>query len=473
MTLLKRYYLLLLALVVTGFSACTDQWEEHNELRETVLGENVLQQIQANPNLSKFHELLVSTGYAEVVQGSKTYTVWAPSDQALAGVDQALLNDPVKLKAFVANHISNQRYLAGQPSQRVKMLSGKYLIWEADKLDGAAIETATANRYAGNGVVHVLQTALLPRQNIWEYVQSSTLASRQAAFLNSLNFTFFNPNTAEVDHIDPATGEPVFKPGTGFSTRNRFFERVHNIANEDSLYTFILLTDGAFDTELNELKPYFNSPVNADSIASFHLVKDLAFRGLILPENLPDTLLSATNVKVPIDKNAIVQTIRTSNGIVYVMNKVDFALKYKLPTFLIEGENATGFSRNDIDIRIHRRYREWASNLLDIRVREHGTARLHIWYQVNGMYSTKYKVYWRAVNDFTTENFQQRLAIGLPDAENFPYREVGLNNFDEVLLGEITISEYGAQDFYLVGANSTNNALNPLVLDYLKLVPVL
>jgi len=474
----NKYILLLLAFILIGFNACTDKWEEHQDLTEAVLSENVLQQIKANPNLSKFDEYLTSTGYADLLQSSKTFTVWAPTNQALANLDQSIINDPATLKSFVANHISNQRYFTAQPAQRVKMLNGKYLTWGDAKLEGVDVEAGAANRYTANGVLHVLTSAIPPKLSIWEFMLSSNTAAKQVAFLQSLNYDSLDVTQAEIERIDPATGQPVYKDGSGITSRNRFLDRVYDIKSEDSLYTFIMLTDAAYDAEYNEIKPYFNStPDSTAHLTGFHLIKDLAFKGLIAPENLPDTLISAYNVKVPIDKNAIVQTYRSSNGIVYVMNKVDFKLKYKIPPIMIEGENASGFSRTDIPERIHRRYRTWASNLLDIRVRDHGTASFNIRYRVSNLYSTKYKIYWRAVNDFIATPFDQKLALKNPTATTFPYKTVppatDPQNTGEVLIGEYTANRYGYIDLYLVAANSTNNTLNPLVLDYLKLVPVL
>jgi hypothetical protein len=55
-----------------------------------------------------------------------------------------------------------------------------------------------------------------------------------------------------------------------------------------------------------------------------------------------------------------------------------------------------------------------------------------------------------------------------------PYVNVAANVKSEVYLGEFTMAKYSpVLSLYLTAANSTANAANPLVCDYIKLVPSL
>jgi uncharacterized surface protein with fasciclin (FAS1) repeats len=467
---------MLFSLLAVGFSACQDKWEDHTELSESVLNEGLLLQLQANPNLSKFHEYLVQTQYDALLKTSKAFTVWAPTNEALASLDPAVVSDPVRLKSYIGNHISYQRYFTGQGSTAIKMLSGKYLAWGNNQLDGVAVEGGTSNKYSGNGVVHVLTGIAAPRPNIYEFITTTPLATTHGAYIRSKNYLLFNPEEAEIERIDPATGEPVYKPGTGLSPRNAFFEQTVDLQREDSLYTQIILTDAAYQAEFNKISRFFNYPA-ADTMAdltNLYLARDLVFRGAITPENLPATLTSLYGVTVPIDKSAIVQTIQTSNGMVYVMNKVDFQIENKIPPIVIEGESAIAYRENRPD-NTHRRYRAWASNLLDLRVSGHGVSGFYAILRARNVYAAKYKVYWRAVNDFQDAAFTQRLAIGLPLNHVFPFMYPFLNmprttdpaSVGEVLLGEYTFDQFGTQFIGLLA-----NGTTPVELDYIKLVPV-
>ena len=104
-------------------------------------------------------------------------------------------------------------------------------------------------------------------------------------------------------------------------------------------------------------------------------------------------------------------------------------------------------------------------------------------YKAADLYSTTYKVYWRAINDVQTNVFQQRLLIGTVIRDNviyvnesikaFPYTNVEVKNYNEVYLGDFNLSQAGNIDMIsLMAFNTTTNGNNSLTLDYLKFVPV-
>ncbi len=103
----------------------------------------------------------------------------------------------------------------------------------------------------------------------------------------------------------------------------------------------------------------------------------------------------------------------------------------------------------------------------------HGLALFNINYRISNVYSTKYKAYWLAVNDFQTAAFNQKLGIGTPTSTTFGYTSVTANNYNEVYIGEFTLAKYqSVYDIYLTAANSTTAAANALVCDYIRLEPV-
>src|SRR5688572_30518093 len=102
-----RYKFLLVAVCALVFSACK-KWDDHVEVTNQDLKQNLLQAISADANLSTFRELIKKTGLDSLLQSSKTFTVWAPVNSALQNLDPAIINDNTQLKAFVLNHISFQ-----------------------------------------------------------------------------------------------------------------------------------------------------------------------------------------------------------------------------------------------------------------------------------------------------------------------------------------------------------------------------
>ena len=293
----------------------------------------------------------------------------------------------------------------------------------------------------------------------------------------SLFRKIFDATNAVQVGVNATTGQPIYQPGTDSVQTNLFWRDVYDVRDESKEYSLFILTDTAWNAEVNKLKPYFATST-ADSttaLASWHVVKDLAIPNVYTAATLPDTVLSRTLVKVPVEKASIVQTIKTSNGNIYVMSKVNVLPGNKLKQFYIEGEN---YRFTSADRRGNTYFRDrynaiTGKDFRDVLVYNHGLALFNIGYRITNVYSTKYKAYWVAVNDFQTAAFTQKLAFGTTAATTFGYTSVAVNNYNEVYIGEFTVSAYQSfMDIYLVAANSGTAAVNPLVCDYIRLEPV-
>jgi uncharacterized surface protein with fasciclin (FAS1) repeats len=492
----KQYSIFLYLFTVLVFSGCNDKWEDHNKIQDPVLAENLFLEIQKNPDLSTFAGYLKETGYDKVIASSKTFTIWAPINLALENLDPAIVNDDSLLKQFVANHISNQAYLtrSADPVLTIRTLNGKNILFTKTKFEEANI--IVADRYAGNGVLHIIDMAITPKLNAWEYLNNS-VTSLQKSFLQSQNYIYRDLTQAEITGIDPKTGNPIYKEGTGYFSRNYFLQGISDISNEDGKYTFVILTDDAFNAEKTKVSPYFTVSIagatperNAfvtDSITSWNIAKDLVFVGDYTIDNLPDTLTSYDSLKVHLDVSAIVETHKVSNGVVYVMNRIDYKMSDKIKPVIIEGENYVPYSgvtpavsyRNTSGTRstITRRNPYTNANFREIYFYNHGTASYWIHY-LPTVNAVTYKVYWVAVRDFNTTGtityFTQRVAfVTTALLPAFPYKQVDILNYNEVYLGDYTVTTYGVLDTFLVSATTTGNGTNSLVLDYIKMVPVI
>ncbi len=454
------------------------KWDAHNAITDNALTKNLFQQISENSALSKFTELLTKSGYDKVIASSKTFTVFAPTNAALAGMDAAIVSDTAKLRKFVGNHIAGSSYYttAATTMQRILMLNGKYQNLDTKNIEGAAI--TTADQYSKNGVVQVIDKMLPVLDNAWETLQNnSTIPAAQKGYMLSLFRKVFDASNAVQIGVNPVTGQPVYQPGTDSIQTNLFWRNEHDLRNESKEFSFFILTDDAWNNEVNKFEPYFATG-NVDSttdLSSWNVVKDFAVEGVYTTATLPDTILSKDNVKVPIDKSAIVQTIKTSNGNIYVLSKADVRPVDKIKQFYIEAENYTATSADRRGNTYFRdRYNPLSGkDFKDVLVFNHGLALFNINYRLNNVYSTRYKAYWVAVNDFQTGSFNQKLGIGVPTSTTFGYTSVTANNFNEVLIGEFTVSNYQPfLDIYLTAANSGTASANAIVCDYIRLEPV-
>ncbi|QEC70341.1 hypothetical protein FSB73_00025 [Arachidicoccus ginsenosidivorans] len=96
----------------------------------------------------------------------------------------------------------------------------------------------------------------MPLPNIWEYLNATKGEYKQNAYIASLNYRGQDLSQAEIDSIDLTTGVPVYKTGTGIVEINTFKTKVYDVADEDSLYTYFVLTDAAFESQQASMKPY-------------------------------------------------------------------------------------------------------------------------------------------------------------------------------------------------------------------------
>jgi hypothetical protein len=162
---------------------------------------------------------------------------------------------------------------------------------------------------------------------------------------------------------------------------------------------------------------------------------------------------------------------------------MNYELKDKLPDLIIQGENPYSISKSmPAGILMTRTLvnPNTGNQFKDLFVYGHQTNLFNVGYRVKNVYTTKYKIYWVAVNNNRfTNTFQQRLAIGSATNGTFPYVTVQVNNYDEVYLGDYEVTNYGNGNMYLylVSANvtisSSNQNTNSLFLDYIRLEPIL
>lgn len=520
MTHYRNKYILMVLAATLILTACKKQWSQRDTVTDQQLNINLMQQIQANSNLSVFAGYLTKIGFDKVLASSKTYTVFAPTNAALANIDPATVADTAKLHVFVATHIANQTYLTTsvKTSLRVRNLNGKNITLTPTTVEDANI--TSANQYVSNGVVNVIDKMLTPRLNISQYVRSlTTVGALQRDYINRQDSTYIDTSKATVASINPTTGKPVLVPNTGVVTINKYFNRVANLANEDSTYTYIVLTDAAYTAERNKVSKYFaTSSVDTtmNILAGFNVLKDVAIRGLVTPANLPSSLTSVNGVPVPIDKNAIVQTYNASNGIVYVMSAVNFDVNTKITPITVQCEQPSFYTRTDRNGNTQLRSRLdnlgtlYRDLLVQFSSSTNSLAAYFAAYKLTNLYTCQYRVMLRAINDTavthipTPGNISERIMFGqitavtnnagtiVPvTAVNYPYQNVTPYNYAEVqqtpasagtvaanatinvVSGNLNVIKYNSINMYLTGANTATLNANNVLGDYIKLYPII
>ena len=110
-----------------------------------------------------------AAGLVDTLKGAGPFTVFAPTDEAFAklpeGTVEALLNDIPKLTKILTYHVVSGKVMAADV---VKLTSAKTVEGSEVKIDasnGVKINDSTvttADVVADNGVIHVIDSVLLP-----------------------------------------------------------------------------------------------------------------------------------------------------------------------------------------------------------------------------------------------------------------------------------------------------------------------
>lgn len=517
---LKHRNLILAILIIATAATFTACKKPHTEV-DAAFSQTLQDALSADPSLSTFAGLVKKAGVDVQLQSSKNFTVWAPTNDALQSLDPSIASDTAKLRMFILNHISGSAFFTRdvQTSVRVPMLSGKYNNFFGNKIEDANV--TMADKFLSNGVLHIIDKPLLVLPNVWDFITGTTATYTQNAFIAGLNFLSFNPALATIDSIGATTGLPVYHPGTGFTTKNNFTERVFDVRREDKQYTYFVIVNAGFTLKADSLKPYYKAatPAITDSLDKWNIVKDLVVDTLYPnAAALPASITSKFGVPMVINKSFIVDTKKLSNGMVYILSASGTPTYAKFQPIKVEGENPTGFSSdktgNTNFLRI-RRNTFTGQNFTDMLITGHGITGYYSFYRFNEMPSMKYNVYAVAVNDFQTAAvFQSIVPVYYapsfnvsPSSNGYIYISnatypgtaftalpvvstqlpatttqlsyaVPLSTttgaFNEVFLGTFTSTLYGTLDLRVTSGGATlgSSGTGPIVLDYLRIVPV-
>ena len=130
---------------------------------------SVADTIATNAQLSTLNSLVAKAGLTSTLKGSGPFTVFAPTNEAFAKVPaktmDALAADPAKLKAVLTYHVIPGKVVAAEVKNgNVKTVNGANVALskagEFVTIEDALVQTADIA--ATNGVVHVVDSVLMP-----------------------------------------------------------------------------------------------------------------------------------------------------------------------------------------------------------------------------------------------------------------------------------------------------------------------
>jgi uncharacterized surface protein with fasciclin (FAS1) repeats len=164
---MKRRNLLAFAgasVLAIGLTACAPQ--------TTTLPADIVDILGANPQFSTLVTAASAAGLVDTLKGDGPFTVFAPTDAAFAalpaGTVEALLADPAALAAVLTYHVIPGTVTSDQlAGQRLDVATVNGATVHVNGTNGVRVNNATvtqADIIASNGVIHRIDTVLLPPQ---------------------------------------------------------------------------------------------------------------------------------------------------------------------------------------------------------------------------------------------------------------------------------------------------------------------
>lgn len=426
-------------------ASCSD-FDDYNEAYvDTVNPEanaTLWENITAEPEFSKFVELVKKAGFENELQNTRNYTVWAPVNSALEGSAYLDADADVVLNEFVKNHVADYSYRAsGAVDTRLRMLNTKRVTFEGNgsyTFDGHTI--SKANIPATNGVLHAIDGVATYYPSVYEYLSKNDVIDSVWNYYKHYADTVLDEKNSVVGPV--VNGVQTYSDSV-MTVVNRLASLYNaDLADEDSSYTFILPTNETWLKTYERIKPYYNyiktttvqdleSATGSTSIPTItkttaveelrdSVVKRMMMRGLIYSNNngynqwvedasaeYTDTLCSTTRVKMSNPREILAQTVtdgkhRMSNGYAYIVDSIaaypweTYAPELNIDPYYYEGMTTSGkttrvtLQTSDLDPSLG--YFE-GSKLSYSYVQPSGSAIPSAWFYLPDVLSTTYNFY--------------------------------------------------------------------------------
>jgi uncharacterized surface protein with fasciclin (FAS1) repeats len=161
------------ALLVAPATACAQYGAKANApAKAAATSKSIVDIAAGNADFSTLVAALKAAGLVETLQGPGPFTVFAPTNAAFAklpaGTVEALLADKEKLTAILTYHVVGAKVMAGDivkaKGANPATVNGGPLavVVREGKVSVNGAQVTTADIVASNGVIHVIDTVLLP-----------------------------------------------------------------------------------------------------------------------------------------------------------------------------------------------------------------------------------------------------------------------------------------------------------------------
>ena len=307
---------LLAGMVLAG---CSDEWNEHYDASAVNDG-TLWQAISSQSDLTHFASVVKACGYDVVLDGSQTYSVFAPTDATFSAAEADSLiaefrrqqsagtrpNDNTVVRQFLQNHIALYRHpVSSLTLDSITMMNNKYEVLTHTHLGNRQL--LSSNALYDNGLLFTIDRKLDYFPNVFEYLGHDSELDSVYQFLNAYSVYEFDETKSVPGEI--VDGQTVYLDSVSVLI-NPLLESFGLIDSEDSTYWMVCPTNDEWNRLLAEYEPYFNYPNNVARRDSMFRVgtrqaiiggtifsrttnPDVAFRDSAVSTSAPSSLVRA------------------------------------------------------------------------------------------------------------------------------------------------------------------------------------
>lgn len=247
-------------------TGCTDTWDDHYQ-EEKADGTTLWNAISARGELSHFAKVVDACEYDLVLDGSQTYSVFAPTNDCLTEEEADSLikaykdqkgrgvkaNDNSVVTQFLHNHIALYRKsVSSMTNDSITMMNGKYQVLTQHTLGGKSF--GVANELYSNGVLFTMNEQIDYFPNVFEYLGLDPELDSVYKYINSHSIYEFDPTQSVAGGI--VDGETVYLDSVEV-LYNAFLNQYGKINIEDSTYWMLAPTNEVWSRLYEEYRQYF------------------------------------------------------------------------------------------------------------------------------------------------------------------------------------------------------------------------
>ena len=302
-----------------AFAGCSEEWNDHYD--PMAAGDGTLwQTISTHGDLTQFARVVEACGYDVVLDGSQTYSVFAPTDATFTAAEADSLiaefrrqqaagtrpNDNTVVRQFLQNHIALYRHPVSSLTQdSVVMMNSKYEVLTHTHMGNRQL--LASNALCDNGLLFTIDRKLDYFPNVFEYLGHDSELDSVYQFLNSYTVYEFDETKSVPGEI--VDGQTVYLDSVSVLV-NPLLNALGLINSEDSTYWMVCPTNAEWSRLLAEYEPYFNYPNNvarrdsmfrvgtrqaiiSGTIFSRTVNPDVAFRDSAVSTSAPSSLVRA------------------------------------------------------------------------------------------------------------------------------------------------------------------------------------